>query len=175
MIRSLILLMVLFSISCQQKASVSSADTSTTDSSTRSIYLVRHAEKVDDGTKDPDLTEEGRLRAAALYETLISANIASVYSSDYKRTRNTAQPTAEKRNLPIQIYNPGALEDFSKELLSQKGDALVLGHSNSTPSLANHLLSKEVYESYDESEYDHIIIIKISGDDITSSMMDYNP
>ena len=62
----------------------------------RTIYLVRHAEKL--AGDDPSLTPEGAARAELLAETLGDAGIVRIYSTDYARTRGTAAPLAAARN-----------------------------------------------------------------------------
>ena len=68
-------------------------------------FLVRHAEKMETG-EDPDLTTAGESRARDLAAMLRTAGITQVHSSDYKRTRNTAAPTAERLGLKVRIYDP---------------------------------------------------------------------
>lgn len=124
---------------------------------TFTLYLVRHAEKElsADDPKDPPLTECGEQRAESLAYFLASVDLDAVYSTDYLRTRSTAQPVARDKKLEIQIYDPKGMEDFAKVLIEQKQEALVVGHSNSTPNLAGLLLKQEV-EPIDESIYDRI-------------------
>src|SRR3546814_16685724 len=56
--------------------------------------VVRPAEKVDDGSRDPSLTDAGRARAHALAELLRSRAVVAVYATDFRRTRDTAEHTA---------------------------------------------------------------------------------
>jgi broad specificity phosphatase PhoE len=131
------------------------------------IYLVRHAEKAqsDDQPKDPPLTDCGEQRAASLQVFLSQVHLDAIYSSDYTRTRNTAKPTAESRKMETRLYDPRNLEDFAKGLIESGEDALVVGHSNSTPVLAGLLVGKEM-EPIDESIYNRIyqvVINKESG------------
>ena len=72
------------------------------------IYLVRHAEKQAGATEDPNLTETGRLRSANLAVMLKSADIARVFTTDYTRTRETADPVAKVVGVELQIYDPKA-------------------------------------------------------------------
>ena len=58
------------------------------------IFVVRHAEKAD-ATKDPDLSEAGRVRAEALAKALRDANITAIYATEFKRTQQTAAPLAK--------------------------------------------------------------------------------
>lgn len=128
------------------------------------IYLVRHAEKAKDGTRDPDLTDEGRARAERIANMLKDEKLAAVYSSDYKRTRNTAAPTAKMQGKEITIYNARDLKGLKEELLKKykKGQkVLVVGHSNTTPFLANLLTKEGKYEQIDESDYDNFYKIEM--------------
>ncbi len=59
-----------------------------------SIFIVRHAEKAD-ATKDTDLSEAGRSRADILAKTLRDAGITAIYTSEFKRTQETAAPLAK--------------------------------------------------------------------------------
>ncbi|MFC6978004.1 SixA phosphatase family protein [Microbulbifer taiwanensis] len=104
------------------------------------IYLVRHAEKVS-GTDDrnPPLTESGRARAQHLAYVLGEAGIEKIYSSDYARTRQTAEPLADKLNLQVESYDPRALGELAQQLRQISGRTLVVGHSNTTPQLVELL------------------------------------
>jgi len=86
-----------------------------------------------------------------------------VYSTDYNRTKQTAQPIAEKNNLGITIYNPSELnsEEFKK---ATKGKTvLVVGHSNTTPMFVNAVIGSEKYESIDDSNNANLYIVTISS------------
>ncbi len=126
------------------------------------IYLVRHAEKElsGDDPKDPPLTPCGEERAASLAVFLSEVRLDAVYSSDFLRTRNTAQPVAQDKELEVRIYDHKKLEKFAEKLLERGEDVLVVGHSNSTPALAGLLVGKEL-EPMDESIYNRIYQVVI--------------
>jgi len=167
MTRILICLLLALSIACSSSKHLQESDVTT-------IYLVRHAEKADDGTKDPPLTATGQSRAQALMTLLIKENIGYIYSTDYKRTRQTAVPLSKSTGLPVKIYDPRALEEFAVQIRAIKdAQILVVGHSNTTPTLANHLIGETVYSQFDESEYEHIIKVQLSDKAIDHSMMTY--
>ena len=63
----------------------------------RQIYLVRHAEKA--AGDDPDLTVVGRARADILANELKQAGLTAIYSTDTRRTRQTALPIAKATGL----------------------------------------------------------------------------
>ena len=130
-----------------------------------SIYLVRHAEKDSEAKdpKDPSLSACGELRAESLARVLSDINLEKIYSTSYERTLGTARPSAEYRQLEIEIYDPHELEEFSRKLLKAQQDALVVGHSNTTGELAG-LLAGEKGEAFDEEIYDRLYQVIISGD-----------
>lgn len=138
------------------------------------IFLVRHAEKADDGTRNPPLTEIGMQRAQTLSKLLMKEDINLVYSTDYLRTKNTAQPHASALGLSVQLYDPRKLPEFASQLSDLKGqNILVVGHSNSTPTLANAILGAETYKKFDESEYSNLIVITIVGDKKSTEMRSF--
>jgi len=76
------------------------------------IFIVRHAEKADNTSKDPDLSEAGRTRAQALAGMLKDADITSIYVTDFKRTQQTAMPLAKllgAQTKTITVSNSDAL------------------------------------------------------------------
>jgi len=126
------------------------------------LFLVRHAEKASDGTTDPPLTEEGHARARALRDMLYAAGIDVIYSTEFKRTRLTAQPLADTLGIDIQSYPP--FDSAWTSALPQRHageQILIVGHSNTTPALVNHLAGSS-YKQLGEMEYDKVFVV--SGD-----------
>src|SRR5437762_13638122 len=58
------------------------------------VVIVRHAEKAANGGNDPDLSPAGRARAEALARILKDSSIAAIFTTEFKRTQETAAPTA---------------------------------------------------------------------------------
>ncbi len=126
-------------------------------------YLVRHAEKQKDPANNPALTKQGKQRAQFLAQQLSLANITKIYSTDTKRTRATAKPLADMLGLEIEIYDARQLKEFSETLKRETGQILIVGHSNTTPPLAE-LLSGSAVDSIDESEYENLYqVVLIDG------------
>lgn len=138
------------------------------------IYLVRHAEKQTHGVKDPELTEQGRQRAKNLAELFSDKKIQAIYSSDFKRTQQTAAPLAEKLGLKVNSYNPRELKEFAKKILKEKHNLLVVGHSNTTPMLA-FLLGGDAVSDIDESEYDRVYQLTLSGNKVDTKLFRSQP
>jgi broad specificity phosphatase PhoE len=124
--------------------------------------LIRHAEKANDGTQDPDLTPEGEARAKSLAAMFDSARIDAVYSTSYKRTRNTVRVLAANKNIEVKSYEPFKDEVIQNMLEQHKGGTiLICGHTNNIPWIANRLLGKEVYADYLETDYGNILIVSV--------------
>jgi len=133
-----------------------------------SIYLVRHAEKQSEG-KNPILTPCGELRAKQLANLLSQTNIANVYSTSYQRTRQTAQPLATLNKLAVKNYNPRHLEQLALQLKQNKENALIVGHSNTTPVLTE-LLSGQKVAALTEEDYQYLYQVQFVGGEKTLTL-----
>lgn len=131
----------------------------------KTIILVRHAEKDASGTadkNDPVLTDAGKQRAERLSEVIKRYKPGAIYSTDYKRSRDTVAPIAAKRKKQIQIYDSRKPNDLVDAIMKSKTKRfLVVGHSNTIPGLANLLGRKELFKNLDDAEYGAIWIIRI--------------
>lgn len=129
------------------------------------IYLVRHSEKdlTSDNYSDPPLTACGEQRSESLSHFFSAVDLDVIYSTNYNRTKNTALPTATSKGIEIIEYDPGNLESFSKFLLENKQNALIVGHSNTTAVLAG-LLIGEALEEFDLDIYNRVYQVVIYND-----------
>ena len=125
------------------------------------IYLVRHAEKQTDVGRDPGLTDTGIFRSEQLVNWFQGKGIREIWSSDYRRSRDTAAPLLSRLGLELTLYDPRDLPALTRKLLEQRNNALVVGHSNTTPELAR-LLCGCVISDMDDSEYDRLIVITVN-------------
>jgi broad specificity phosphatase PhoE len=126
------------------------------------LILVRHAEKAADGTLNPPLTQEGEARAAELAYLLGHVELAAVYSTPFKRTRDTVLPLARARGLEVESYRADH-SDFLETVLREHGGGTVLicGHSNTVPLQVNELLGREEYTQLADAVYDNLFIVSI--------------
>ena len=125
------------------------------------VYLVRHAEKLAEG-KDPALTACGQARADALASSLSGVKLAAVYSTPYKRTRQTAAAMAKQQQLDITLYAPRQPEVLVKQLTTLNQSALVVGHSNTVPELVAQL-SGIAIAALTEQDYDLLYQVKLTA------------
>ena len=125
------------------------------------LYLVRHAEKAD-ASKDPALSACGQAQATALATLLQEVPLPLLYHSGYQRTRQTAAASL-KDGRSLQQYDAKNLETLARELQSTGTNALVVGHSNTTPQLAT-LLSKLAAPELGEQDYGRIYQLTRAGE-----------
>lgn len=102
------------------------------------VILVRHAEKQTGNLldQDPDLTPAGYRRAADLYRALKGRHVDAIITTQLKRTRETAQPTADSLHLvPVQVHmgrHPQDSADSVARLIRTRyagKTVLVVGHT----------------------------------------------
>jgi len=131
----------------------------------KTIYIVRHAEKQLAQDPDPDLAQVGYIRAKKLAQILKDQEIKHIFSTNYKRTQLTAQPTAEQAGLEIQSYEPSNHDELVDKLHELEGNVLVVGHSNTVSRLANYFIWEgEKFNDLTEDEYNFIYEVKLSKD-----------
>ncbi len=135
---------------------------------TTTMIFVRHAERAGPSAEDPGLTPAGQRRAAELARQLVDADVVAgidaIYSTPFRRTKDTAQPIAEKLNLPINIYDPTGDDEavVDQMVKDHKGKIiLIVGHSNTLPTLIAALGASKKVPPIAEMEYDNIYIISI--------------
>jgi len=129
------------------------------------FILLRHAEKdMKQSTNDPDLSDAGKKRAERLASMLDKTVVTAIYSSDYKRTRQTVQSLAQRKGLPIQTYVPNQEDDIDAILAKNRGGTVVVaGHSNTIPQFVNYLLGEPRYHTFEDGEYGNLIIVSLIG------------
>ena len=134
------------------------------------FFLARHAEK-QDVAEDPRLNEDGRLRAARLADLLTDAGLTSIHSTDYRRTRETAQAVAERLGLEVGLYDPAEPGELLDELTETGGRHLLIGHSNTVPEMAARL-GGEPYDAIDEEgEYDRLYVVTLDEEGSASTLL----
>ncbi|NRB49057.1 MAG: histidine phosphatase family protein [Saprospiraceae bacterium] len=127
------------------------------------VIFVRHAEKADDGTRNPPLNIYGQERAARLAQLFHLSGLAGIYSTPFHRTQQTVDPLAKALGLEVMEYPPLKLEALDQLVKDQKGKTiLIVGHSNTVPAMVNHLLGEEKLEQLSENEYDKIFMVQIT-------------
>ena len=124
------------------------------------IFLVRHAEKASTGGNDPDLSLAGQKRADALARILTDSQITAVFVTEFKRTQETAAPTAKATHLSPTVVPTNDLPGLVLKLRALNGNALVVGHGNTIPDLIKALgITTPV--SIPDDDYSEIFVVSL--------------
>jgi len=139
------------------------------------VFLVRHAEKEDEPKQDPPLKKEGVARSQELARILSVAGIKAIYTSQFIRTKQTAEPLTAKIGVSATVLtikpNPSNLRLIAEEstaelvnkILQRPGEsALVIGHSNWIPDVIK-TLGGDVVPTIDEKKFDDLFIVTVYG------------
>lgn len=141
------------------------------------IILVRHAEKdnSDPTAANPNLSAEGRARAERFARLIKKYKPRRIYATNYLRAAQTVEPLAELRKLDVQTYDPSKLAALAAQITSFKKDRriVVVGHSNTTPALANLLVKYNQFRQMPDAEYGKIWIIRMKKGKIWIEMLEY--
>jgi broad specificity phosphatase PhoE len=145
-------------------------------SGTTTVILVRHAERAAEPRDDPGLTPQGEARARALIDAVGKSGIAAIYSTQYLRTRGTAEPLARALGLEVQSVDAGSnpmgssggathAEQVAERIRRENSGnvVLVVGHSNTVPAIIEALGAGSVGAIRD-NEYDNLFIVFLKPD-----------
>jgi 2,3-bisphosphoglycerate-dependent phosphoglycerate mutase len=126
------------------------------------VWIVRHAEKDTSFANrlNPDLTVVGMQRAKDLAAYLQKENIVKIFSTDTKRTKQTATYF----NMPIEIYNPknvATVLDFIN-LDKQDKSILIVGHSNTVLETIEALGAARPVAQLSDDDYDYLFKVVLA-------------
>jgi len=129
------------------------------------VFLVRHAERADAGMAaakmagaDPELSEAGKARAASLATLLKDAKIAAIFTTEYKRTRDTAQPLAAAIGIAAAAVDSKDAATLIDRVKASPGNVLVVGHSNTVPDIIKALGVAESVAIADD-QFDNLFVV----------------
>jgi broad specificity phosphatase PhoE len=147
-----------------------------TSQESTTYYLIRHAEKnrTDKTNRNPDLNKKGVERAKKWASYFKNIKIDAVYATDYKRTQQTASPTAKSKEIGIQSYNPTKMYDAIFQQNTKGKTVLVVGHSNTTPDFVNKILGEKKYDTMNDTDNASLYIVTISGDSTAIKIEEVN-
>ena len=145
---------------------------------TLKVWVVRHAEKLTDNPKDrdPQLSPIGMDRAEALKKYLGGQRIDSIFATNYKRTKLTGFPLADKIGINIKTYAPENQKALAKQLMKNAlgKKIVIIGHSNTVLDIIEAFGAvKPMKELVEESDYDYIFALTIKGDKVSVKVDHY--
>jgi broad specificity phosphatase PhoE len=155
-------------------AACASAAASTADSpvipdgkNETTVYVIRHAEKMSEQERDPDLSERGRARAESLAVQLRDSGVNMILTSNLKRTIQTAAPLARLRHItpkiiPIESSVDAQVQRTANEVLKHPGATiLVVGHNNTVGKIVEKIGGGNIGDLCVD-EYSNLIILSLS-------------
>jgi len=128
------------------------------------VYVIRHAEKMSEQDRDPDLSQRGRARAESLAVQLRDSGVNVIITSNLKRTIQTAQPLARLRHINPKIISiegsvEGHVDRVAQEVLKhQGGTILVVGHNNTVGKIVEKIGGGHIGDLCAD-EYANLIIV----------------
>lgn len=139
----------------------------------RAVFIVRHAEQLDDSS-DSSLSEAGQQRAKALAGVLKGAGIMAIYTTETRRTIQTADPLVTALGLPATVVPRKDTEDLIRRLRERHSQdiLLVVAHSGSlrgagagmtVPAMLKGL-GHPAEVKIERSEYDTIFVVVPKND-----------
>ncbi|SRR6266536_681054 len=124
------------------------------------VVIVRHAEKAASGGKDPDLSPAGRARAEALARILKDSGITAIFTSEFKRTQETAAPTATSAHVTPTVVAAKDTAGLVAKLHQLNGNALVVGHGD---TILNIIKALGINSSINipDADYSELLIVTL--------------
>ena len=124
------------------------------------VIIVRHAEKATNSGSDPDLSSAGRARADELARILKDSGITAVFTSEFKRTQETAVPTATSIGVTATVVPAKDTAALVAKLHQLNGNALVVGHGDTIPNIIKSLGINSPINIPDE-DYSELFIVTL--------------
>lgn len=124
------------------------------------VVIVRHAEKASNSDKDPDLSPVGKTRAEALAQMLNDSGIVAIFTTEFKRTAETAAPTARALGVTATVIPSDDQQQLVDKLRALKGNALVVGHGNTIPNMLK-ALGIETAIDIPDSDYSQLFLVTL--------------
>lgn len=121
------------------------------------IMLFRHGEKA--AGKNPHLTSVGKRRAAHLVSLIKADEKVTIFSSDYNRTKEMAADLVRAFDKPAIIYDARDLKRLKAQVMALTGTVVIIGHSNTTPNLAE-LLSNDKVAAMPETQFNRYFVLE---------------
>ncbi len=158
------LILVMLCVGCVRERAT---DDAAAASSAVRVIVVRHTERADDGSDDPGLTEAGRAWAQQFARFCAARGVTGVIATPYRRTMETAWPTASLLNLPVRAVPVSNNLEIHVESIARliEGDTsrvwLVVGHSNTVPAILKRLAGDNAdIPAIDESDYGRVFELR---------------
>jgi phosphohistidine phosphatase SixA len=125
------------------------------------VVLVRHAEPLAAGD-NPGLSTAGARRAAVLAKLLADAGVTAVFTSELRRTKETAASLARLLSItPLEISNDPVAAASQIKVAGKR--VLVVGHTNTVPPIIKALGGPPDVR-IEPNEFDRMFVLHVPAD-----------
>ena len=142
------------------------------------VFIVRHAERAEEPKDDPAISAEGRARAETLAQVLAAANIQAILTTQYRRTQETAAPTARRFGVTpkVMTIQRGGADAHVAEVVAQirrtPGPVLVVGHSNTVAGIVAGLSSSKPIKLC-ETSFANLFVVTLDATPLPAAQLKY--
>ncbi len=145
--------------------------TNESSSQTTQIFILRHTEKADDTSENPELSAAGIERAKYWKTVLQHTTFDQVFTTEFIRNIQTAQLIASSSSVKPEMYYPMSFDVVKFINLIKGQTVLIIGHSNTIPDMVNRLIGETKYPPMSHQNYNILYTITINDNGETSSSM----
>ena len=102
------------------------------------VFVMRHLQAESGG--DPGLTESGRRDAQLLADRFRNSDRPrAIFVTRFRRSQETAAPLAARLQVRPIIYDPSDNDALVQAVKAERGNVLIVGHSNTVPEIVERL------------------------------------
>ena len=94
---------------------------------------------------------------------LINKGIKQIFSTNTLRTTSTAKPLSMSINVPIEFYSAVDTAFLFKLRAADKGNVLVVAHSNTVDDLVDELTAQKQLSDLNDDQFGDLFIVKKKG------------
>ena len=135
--------------------------------STTTVVFARYAELAAGDTANPGLSAAGKARAEALARLIgdidVVAGIDAIFATQFRSTQETAEPVAERLQLPVQVVDSKNTDGLNQMILKEyKGEiVLVITDRAAIPALIRSFHGSKRLPPMADTEHDNLYIVSI--------------
>ncbi|MFQ5635871.1 MAG: histidine phosphatase family protein [Gammaproteobacteria bacterium] len=134
---------------------------------TTTVVFVRYAELADPGRDNPGLSPAGRARAEELARAIgeidVIAGVDAIFATQFRSTQETAEPLAERLQIPVQVVDSGNVDGLERMILKEyKGRiVLVISDREAIPALIQAFHGSKRLPPMADGEHDILYVVSI--------------
>ena len=134
---------------------------------TTTVIFVRYANLLAGDAANPGLSAAGRRRASELARVVgdidVVAGVDAIFATQYRKSQETADPLAQKLQLPVQVVEASNIRGLADMILQEyKGKiVLVVTDAEALPQLIRRFQGSKKLPPMADSEHDNLYIVSI--------------